>query len=928
MNQADRAPEDIPTKPPATNSLAELRIFIAQIPAAVALYTTEDLIIDAASDHWLSATHRSKEVLGKPIQEALPELVSQGIPEMLRSVLKTGEAIYNTNMLLKLVRNGKLVNTYFNSTYSPVRNEAGQITGVLAFGIEVTDKVLALKEQQKLLAMVNDSADFAGISAPDNHLIYLNAAGRRLVGISADEDITQRLARSFYAPSQYDRIKQHIMPELEQEGRWQGYVELTHCHTGETIPCYGSYILIKDKQTGEIIARGATLRDLRGEIARNEELAHSEQRFRTMIREAPVAISLLSGTTLIVETANNDMLKLWGKDERIIGLPLNEGLPEIKGQGFMELLQQVVSKGEAHYGYETLAQIEHEGILQDLYFNFVYAPMRELDGSVSGVIVIASEVTEQVRIRKELDNSEQRFKTLIEEAPVATAIYTGREMRIGFANDAMLKVWGKDSSVIGKTLRDALPELEGQPFHQLLDDVLTSGQEYNADADRVELLIDDALRSSYYNFVYQPLRNEKGEPYAILNMAVDVTAQQQSSRKVAEAEERLRIALESAQMGTWSIDLRTNEIHLSDRVKYLFGYDEDRIDFEQGFLAIHAKDRDRVYGSIIAAAQPRSGGMFHDEYTIQNLKTGKTYEIRAAAKVFFDDDNNATLMVGTVQDITEQKIAELELEARVEERTETLRRTNLRLQQSNQNLQQFAYVSSHDLQEPLRKILIFSGMLQDSKLITKGTREHEYAEKISGSAKRMQLLIRDLLDYSRADDEEQLFELTDLNKILQNIRQDFELMIAQKQATLQVDRLPALEAIPLQMNQLFYNLISNALKFTKDGVPPAISISCTYPTLRTTDGHSNQRSQLVQHCLIEVSDNGIGFDQSFSDKIFTVFQRLHNREEYEGTGIGLALCRKIVENHGGEITVESSLGLGTTFSILLPMKTGHLQGID
>lgn len=900
--------------------LAEIQLFISQIPGVVALYKTEALIIAAASDTWLKSTHRTKEVIGQPLHVALPELMSQGVPEMLLSVFRTGEAIIRSEYRLEIMQDGKPTEAYFDATYSAIKSSEGEIIGVLAMGTEVTEKVLAKKEQQKLLAMVDNSSDFIGLSGPDNTIVYLNVAARKLVGIPLDADVSGMSSKLFYSPEQYQYIRNEIIPVLEKEGTWQGPVSLIHHQTEEIIPCHGSYILVKDEK-GTIISRGATIRDLRGEIARGRELAHSEERFRKTIQDAPVAIGLMRGADMIVETANNDILRLWGKNETVIGLPIVEALPEIKGQGLLELLQSVYTTGEPYYGYEMQVKLAHDGGLRDFYFNFVYAPVRDVSGVINGVVVVATEVSEQVKTRQELEKSERRFRNLIEEAPVATGLYIGREMRIAFVNEAMAYVWGKDKSVIGKTIREALPELDGQPFHQLLDDVFTTGKEYKASADRVDLVVDNRLQTFYYNFVYYPLRDEDGKVYAILNMAIDVTAQHEATKKVEETEERLRIAIESAELGTWTINLKTQEAFLSDRLKTLYGFEGDTVDIMSGFNSIHEKDRERVFATMMAATQPEAGGIYQDEYAIRNQITGKIYEIRAAAKVVFDGDGNAEFLVGTIQDITDQKMAELELEARVEERTEALRRANVRLQQSNQNLQQFAYVSSHDLQEPLRKILIFSGMLRDSQLIPTDSREHQHAEKISASAQRMQRLIRDLLDYSRADIKEQLFEPVNLNKVLRNILQDFELLIIQKDAEMQVGELPMVKSIPLQMNQLLYNLIGNALKFTKKGRKPVITISSSYPNKSELRQHENINPSWT-YCLIKVSDNGIGFDPAFSDKIFTVFQRLHNRDEYEGTGIGLALCKKIAENHGGELTVESEEDKGATFSILLPVSRG------
>ena len=181
------------------------------------------------------------------------------------------------------------------------------------------------------------------------------------------------------------------------------------------------------------------------------ELLLQGQHFRSMIEQAPVAMGVLKGQNLVVEMANNLLIQIWGKDKSVIGKPLLEALPEIAGQPFLGLLRGVLSSGKAHYGYEALARLKRNGHMEDGYFNYVYAPYYE-DGSLAGVQIVANEVTTQILAKKKLEQSEKRFRNLVEGAPVATAIYSGREMIVSLANEAMLKVWGKDASVIGNPL--------------------------------------------------------------------------------------------------------------------------------------------------------------------------------------------------------------------------------------------------------------------------------------------------------------------------------------------------------------------------------------------------------------------------------------------------------------------------------------------
>ena len=255
------------------------------------------------------------------------------------------------------------------------------------------------------------------------------------------------------------------------------------------------------------------------------------------------------------------------------------------------------------------------------------------------------------------------------------------------------------------------------------------------------------------------------------------------------------------------------------------------------------------------------------------------------------------------------------LEKRVEERTEELFKINKQLESSNDDLQQYASVASHDLKEPLRKIQIYSDKIRRSYL-TENAEADEYMQKIISSSQRMSRLINDLLNYSRLSGEG-LYKTTDINVILNELMADLEILIAEKNATIHIDTFPAMDVIPGQIRQLFQNILSNALKFSKKDVAPLININVSRIAEHELEGTEAENGN---YCRIAISDNGIGFNEIYKEKIFTMFQRLHSKKTFEGTGIGLAIVKKIVEKHNGIITVSSREGEGTTFTMVLPIR--------
>lgn len=437
--------------------------------------------------------------------------------------------------------------------------------------------------------------------------------------------------------------------------------------------------------------------------------------------------------------------------------------------------------------------------------------------------------------------SEARFRGLIEGAPVAMAILLSRDLVIDLSNDAMIRLWGKGDSVVGKRLRDAVPELVGQPFLKLLDEVYTTGIAYHSKEAKADLVVDGERRTFYFNFTYQPLFDTVGHVYAILDVATDVTEQTHAKQLLQRTEAELR-ALQA--------------------------------DLKQQILARTEE----------LAASNEELQATNEELAATNEELAATNEELAA---------------------TNEELAE----------------ANRSLVHSNTELEQYAYVASHDLQEPLRKIRMFSSILNAHHGLS--PESHRVVAKIEQSSERMSLLIQGLLDFSRLLKSESYMVPVDLNKIVADIITDFELTITEKKAALRVGPLPVIEALQLQMNQLFYNLIGNALKFTASGTVPTIDIRCEPISHDALDAYMDSPLLFAEYYHVTITDNGIGFEDQYAEQIFEVFKRLHGREIYPGSGIGLALCRRIVNNHGGAIYVESQVGKGTTFHLLLPDRNNN-----
>jgi PAS domain S-box-containing protein len=494
---------------------------------------------------------------------------------------------------------------------------------------------------------------------------------------------------------------------------------------------------------------------------------------------------------------------------------------------------------------------------------------------------------------------------------------------VEIANDRLLEMWGLTyEQVIHKPVLEIFPELKAQGFERFLHRVFTTGEPFIANELPVTFNRGHESKTIFINLFYEPFRNENNEIEGIVAVGSDVTEQVRARRQIEEAENKLKIAVELAELGTWHLTLNDHFIEYSANVASWWGLSERGAYLPEVIDCIHPDDRAKVSSAVERAIHGNTS--YEAEYRVRHAQTGQERFIHASGQIIYDDNREPLQLGGIARDVTLQKMTEQELEKLVTLRTRELQEVNADLVRSNENLRQFAYVASHDLQEPLRKIITYSDLILARSKETLSAASREYLSKIAVGSQRMSSLIKDLLEFSQAERKDELYTNVDLNQVLYDIRNDYDVTMAEKGATLEAGPLCVVEAIPLQMNQLFYNLVGNALKFARPDQPPRVKI------FSRMIGNDEKRDLALDtnkaYCEITFQDNGIGFEPKFADQIFVLFQRLHARERYEGTGIGLALCKKIVENHKGIIRAESNEGEGAMFKVVLPLKVRDARG--
>ena len=388
-----------------------------------------------------------------------------------------------------------------------------------------------------------------------------------------------------------------------------------------------------------------------------------------------------------------------------------------------------------------------------------------------------------------------------------------------------------------------------------------------------------------------------------LRINKDLEKFKNANNRLAVLNECNNLAENVGSFGSWQLDLETNEFIFSDNCYRLLGFPPQAFLASQDNFIKYVHPEDVQTFRKITSKMVKSGKLNPFTYRIIR-KDKKIRYFRTTGRIVTSKAGDK-ILIGTNSDVTDEVLASL-----------SLAQQNTELEATNKELLAFNYVASHDLQEPLRKIQTFVSRLSDKEYENLSDSGKEFMGRINSSVERMRILIDDLLQYSRTTKTEKVFEECDLNQLLDNVKIDMAQLIEEKKAKIQYQSLPQLKVISFQIQQLFSNLINNSLKYSKLEIAPEIKILCQ--KVIATDEERLPKNSKEKFYKITFIDNGIGFEQEYAEKIFVLFNRLHNKNDYEGTGIGLAICKKIVENHRGFIFGEATPNVGAIFTIYLP----------
>jgi chemotaxis family two-component system sensor kinase Cph1 len=538
----------------------------------------------------------------------------------------------------------------------------------------------------------------------------------------------------------------------------------------------------------------------------------------------------------------------------------------------------IVIQGEKLIYYDSTISTGIQVVMLIIFFTLVAFRMRSIINRIN-----SSRKSTELSLRE----SEKKYRLIFETANEGIWI-TDRNRVIIMVNQRLSEMFGYPiSEIVGKTPTKFLFN-DQEEIRQETSDILKSGIKTSREFKfrRKDGSILWAISNA------SPVVDNKGQLVKTISMLTDITKRKRTENELRQAQEKLNLALESGNIGIWEWDLKTNKTNWDDRMQKMFGLEPGS--FENTYKAFLnlVNEEDIMHIEKAISETLNNGTSFVNLYRTKPVN-GKTKYITSRAVVNKFEDGKPVSLIGVCFDVTWLS----------EETEHTILMLNEELLRSNKELENFAYIASHDLQEPLRMVSCFTQLLSQQYQSSLDDRAREYIYFAVEGSNRMYELLNGLLAYSRIHSKGKNFTQVDTNQVVTDVRKNLALKIKERNAAIDVGNLPVIHADGTQMMQLFQNLISNAIKFSPEN--PNIVIS-------------SEKNE--DHFIFAIEDHGLGIESQYFEKIFNIFQRLLPREKYEGTGIGLAICKRIVERHGGKIWLESEPEKGSTFFFTIPMK--------
>jgi len=808
-----------------------------------------------------------------------------------------------------------------------------------------------LMQERDLMRMVIDNLpDFIYAKDKQGRFVLNNLAHAKDLGMASPAELKGKsdfdffppeLAAQFYADEK--KIIETGQPVINQEQ----YKSKPGDPSGKKYWSVTSKVLWHDAE-GKVMGTVGITRDTTEQKRTEARLAYEQQLFQTLLETTPdniyfkdresrfvrVSQSKVESTLQTVRrvhraahpTANQDewpshMVDAKAFAEWLIGKTDLDTFPDEHARTAMEDEKEIVRTGQPIIG--KLQQVTFaDGTTK--WWLTTRMPWRDKDGNIIGTFGVTRNVTKLKEVEASLNQERVLLRTLIDNLP--DYIYAkDQEGHFVLNNLAHAKSFGvTPQELLGKSDFDYFPQELAQQFYNDERKIIETGQPV-INQEQYKCNRGDASGQKTWSVSSKVLwRDEQGVILGTVGITRNIHEMKLAQQALHQSEERLREVMRRTRcilnFGEVEAPERWREHALDPVSPFRWNFPVVNVEAAQEVFPLHLLP-DQHYQQVWSHSRhPNDFKQMNQVSGEAFLKDSPFYrnQFRATDKNGVEHwmqqfvtvnklAENRWQIFGITTDITDLK----ETENALRSSEDKLRQFTVQLERSNRELQDFAYVASHDLQEPLRKIVVFGERLKEKNSAALGTEGLDYLERMQKAASRMQSLINDLLSFSRITTKAQPFKPVNLAEVASDVVTDLEGRIELVKGRVELGTLPVIDAEPLQMRQLLQNLIGNALKFRRPEVPPVVKVGSEIVSDPATPGE--------KICQLTVSDNGIGFDEKYLDRIFNVFQRLHTRNEYEGTGMGLAIVRKIALYHGGDVTAKSKPGEGATFILKLPV---------
>lgn len=652
------------------NRERHIRSIINQAPVAIAIFKGEHFVCEIANERALEIWGKTeKEMIGFPLAQSVPEHIEQGLIDEMQKVYETQVPYQTTERSIYFFRNGEKTHSYFTFTFEPVYNSNDEVYGVMSIGIDVSDQVKIrreIEESNKLVRDIIESSPFpiAVYTGPEfiielvNQPIYdLWEKGPEIIGKSIKEvlpelgsqGVFQQLEKVYHEGSFFEARNQRINFKINDQIK-------SYYFNYQYTPLFDT--------TGKIYGVLNTAADVTDLNLAKQKIEENEKRFKDLVKQAPFGIALIGGSDYVYEMVNAAYLKIISKTQgEVLNRKVFDVLPGIKKTS-EPIYQKVYTTGTTQYLRGTPFKITRDGIEETIFHDIIYHPLKEPCGTVTGFMVIASEVTETVNAQKALKRSENYFRDLINNSPLAMAVLRGEDLVIETANSKMLNgFWNKKSDeVLRKKFIDVFPEMNHQRYLSLFHKVLNTGENYNETGSKIFLRKNGKLQRYYIDFELTPLFDSHKNVVGVVASLNDVTAQVESRHKLEAAEARLRIATETTGIGTWEFHIKEEELIYSPRLNEIFGQPKDaKLSRKDMRKQISKRD----FEKHIDGAMERALDTGNYNYQVKITKPDNSIAwIKVKGKLFFEDDNKTPdYIIGTIQDVTQEILHQKALES-------------------------------------------------------------------------------------------------------------------------------------------------------------------------------------------------------------------------------------------------------------------------